>query len=343
MRHTELIDKEDRELTIETFWKLIPEGVHDNIYIRCGTDPYDRSRWMIVFDAWRDVAVINTVINGWEGGDIVELGYKQELNDELNKAELELEKTLKENPNHLGTVSRLESRIKGLLNLSAYKRWMLDNGFEEISIDDFDFDWGFSDEFSECCNNGNGCQNIVRTKPDSYCWTPPLWIDCEGYACEECVESGEFDEYVLDEYKNEQKSIPEDFDISRLGLVQINDETYENGMHYGMDDSPEPIIEKLNKEGIDVWFKVYPSQFYCSFDVYVKEEDGERGKSILDGVDTYQGYSTAGNCEKALKEASAKMAELPDNEGVKYAKCNADGTADVRLVSQEEFVKGIKD
>lgn len=45
--------------------------------------------------------------------------------------------------------------------------------------------------------------------------------------------------------------------------------------------------------------------------------------------------------ERGLKEAAVKMKAL-DGDGIKFAQIQADGTANVRLVSPEEFVEGIK-
>jgi hypothetical protein len=42
-----------------------------------------------------------------------------------------------------------------------------------------------------------------------------------------------------------------------------------------------------------------------------------------------------------LKDAAEKMGKL-SGTGIRYAECKEDGTADVRLMSQEEFVKGIR-
>ena len=221
MRQIDVLDKEDRELNSETFYQLLPEEIHSRYHIQSGKDPYDRSKDMVIFDSWEAVTQVNAAINGWIGGNVANLWPSEELNNELNKAEGELEITRRENPDHFGTICRLERRIKELINLSAYKRWMHENGFEEISISNFDFDCGFNDEYEMCCS----CYvNIVRTKQDSYSWTAPLFIDCEGFVCEECVDTGELDEYILDEYKNVVKSIPDEFDLDRLGLVKINEE-----------------------------------------------------------------------------------------------------------------------
>jgi hypothetical protein len=326
----------DKEQFIEKFAKLQDESKLDDYGFNLGK--YEGEDFLIV-DTWESIIQLQALINGYTGNvkNIPYLFNSEDLNTELNKAEQELEKTLKDNPNHLGTIYRLESRIEGLINLSAYKRWLLNNELDEVDIDSV-IDMGFSDEHDMCCD----CyQNVVRTSPDSYCWTAPLFIDCEGYVCDDCAKN--HTDYILEEYCNVQKNIPDQFSTDELGLVKINKDSYQNGLHYGMDDTPKPIIKNLNKEGIDVWFKVYPSQFYCEFDVYVKEADKDQAEYILNNTDTYQGYSGAGNCEKALREASIQSSKV-EGEGIKYTKIDVStGTAETRLVSNEEFIKGIKD
>lgn len=285
-----------------------------------------------IFDTWEQLEQLVASANGFEGlkGSKPYLRQGESLHDKFLET-----KALSEASPEKWSLKR-EKEV--LLSHFLYSQHMA--GIEDpIELDSFeDLDWGFSDEYDVCCN----CSNVVRTSPNSYSWTAPLFLDCEGYACDDCVATGDYNDYVLEEYKNEQKSIPDQFSMEDLGLVKINAESYQNGLHYGMDDSPKPILEKLNAESIDVWFKVYPSQFNVDFDVYVKSEDHDKAKAILENTNAYQGFSSAGNCERGLREASLQMDNI-QGEGIKYAKINSDGTADVRLVSNEEFIKGIKD
>jgi hypothetical protein len=294
---------------------------------------------MLIVDSWEDLTSLHAHINGYKGNlDLAVLFNFEDLNKEFNEAIEELNKTRLNNPEHLGTISRLERKIKQLSNLSAYKRWVFQNEIEELDFDDFGVEVGFSDEYDMCCHCGN---NIVRTSPDSYCWTAPLFLEAEGYVCSDCASN--YNDYVLGEYKNEAKSIPEDFNPSDLGLVKVNDDSFQNGLHEGMADEPKPIIEALNKEDIDVWFVVSPSQFYCDFDVYVESKNLKRARKILSNTNVEAEVSPATLCKQALQAASAAMSELPEGQGIKYAKINSDGTANVRLVSKDEFIKGIKD
>lgn len=331
-----------KEHTLKELFEIIDPLLESGQFdLRYGT--YEGEDFLVV-GSWDEVAHITGLINGFEGLKNHFGPYNGEtLADERTKVEAQLAKELQDNPNHLGTHSRLRREIEAINSVILYKQHLHTQGIEDPkSIDDY-VDWGFNDEYDTCCGCSHGCNNIVRTSPDSYSWTPPLFVDCEGYACTECVEAGHYDDYVLDAYKNEQKSIPDDFDLNRLGLEQVNEETLENGLYGGQLDTPVPIIEAMNDAGIDVWFKVYPGQFDLSFDVYVKAEDLEKAKEVFNRTDTKADEDPAVVCERGLRAASKAMAELPDGQGIKYARINGDGTADVRLVSNEEFVDGIKD
>lgn len=287
----------------------------------------------VIFDSWADLEYTVAYINGFEGlkNGIPYVDKAGSLADLITAAK----KKVKDDPNHWGYKRELEKLTTYLL----YKQHLATLGHDPISLDDYDMEVGFSDEFDQCCN----CGAILRTSPDSYCWVAPLFIDCEGYACDDCVSKGEFDDYVMEEYCNKNKCLPEAIDLDRLGLVKVNKNSFENGMHEGMDDSPKPIIEALNNEEIDVWFKVYPSQFYVEFDVYVRKEDLERAMPLLGKTDTYQGYSTAGNLKKCLSQCSINSAKDPDGK-IRYTKCDpSTGAVETRMISPEEFIEGIKD
>jgi pyridoxine/pyridoxamine 5'-phosphate oxidase len=56
-------------------------------------------------------------------------------------------------------------------------------------------------------------------------------------------------------------------------------------------------------------------------------------ESETDGTDPARALSAA------MQDASLKMSRL-SGDGVKVATCNPDGTADVRMVSNEDFIAG---
>lgn len=335
---TEIKQLKTKEQFLE---KMYDSFGSDDLFEGVEFGQYEGEDFLIV-ESWEALTRIGAVLNGYEGNlDIAVVWGIENLNKEMNKAITELDNAKQENPDKPWIAQRYEKRLKQLINLSDYHQWLESNEIESIDFNDIGIETGFSDEYSKCCGNCNGCQNIVRTSPDSYFWTPPLYIDGEGFTCDDCAQ--DHSEYVLEEYKNKTKSIPSQFNTDELGLVKVNDESYQQGMHEGMDDSPEPILKHLNNADIDVWFLVHPSQFYYEFDVYVRTEDKDRATEILAATDTYQGFSTAGNLQKALQEATEQMAQLPSDQGIKYAKVNIDGTAETRVVSNEEFIKGIKD
>lgn len=287
----------------------------------------------VIFDSWADLEDTVAHINGFDGlkQGIPYVNKEDSLADLIAAAKKKVEL----NPDHWGYKRDLEKLTTYLL----YKQHLATLGHDPISLDDYDMEVGFSDEYDRCCS----CGAILRTSPNSYCWVAPLFIDCEGYACDDCVAKGEFDDYVMEEYCNVNKCLPEAIDLDRVGLVKINKDSLQNGFHAGMDDDPKKVIEALQAQNIDVWFKVFPSQFYVEFDCYVRKEDLDQATAIFNGTDTYQGYSTAGNLEKALKGISEESSKV-SGEGIRYTKVDVtNGTSETRLVSKEEFIDGIKD
>jgi hypothetical protein len=317
--------KKTLEQFIEIINPVLEEGGVTINYGECeGTN-------VVVFDTWKDVEYIEAYINGFEGLTSGKPHIHSRNTFSLSTI-IEVRRLLVDAyPNHY----YYQGELKQLTEYLLYTQYLATLDHDPIELDDFDFDVVFSDEYSYCSH----CYAIIRTSPDCYDWTPPLFLDGEGYACDTCVNKGQFDDYILEEYCNDQKSIPDSADLGRLGLVKVNQDSYQNGMHSGMDDSPKPIIESLNKHNIDVWFKVQASQFYVEFDVYVKEADKEKATAILNGTDTYQGFSNSINLQKCLSQISPSNSK----DGIHYATCDiSTGTVKSRVVSEQEFIQGIK-
>jgi len=195
---------------------------------------------------------------------------------------------------------------------------------------------GFTDEYTLC----DKCCGIIRTSPDSYHWVPNYVDTGWEYICEECVKSDP--EILFDSVMNKLKSLPDvGIDIEEHGWVKVNDDSLQNGMHEGMADDPEEVLDAMQENGINIIFDVHPSQFYVEFDVYVKEENLDKAKEIFYNTAYELPYeeSPAYLMQKGLKEATIKMGELSDSK-IKYASVNADGTADVKSVSAEDFING---
>ena len=215
----------------------------------------------------------------------------------------------------------------------------LDDIIKEVF--DGEYETGFDDEYDTCSE----CGKIVRTGPDSYSWTPDFEHTEDGLICKVCL--AEDPESYIESIKNTARKGATDgmgIDITQHGWVKAG-EDYEVGLYDHADDNPEKILEILNEADIDVIFKIFPSQFEVSFEVYVPEDKKDAAEKILSGGNTKYpvGESPAEMCKKGLAEATKKMNELPDGEGVKYAKVNADGTADVKVVSKKKFIDGVKD
>jgi hypothetical protein len=72
--------------------------------------------------------------------------------------------------------------------------------------------------------------------------------------------------------------------------------------------------------------------------VYVRTEDQEKATNILNGTDTYQGYSTAGNLEKALRSASIQPCK---GDGVTVNTVDVStGTCETKVISKQDFIDG---
>jgi len=224
----------------------------------------------LIFDGNDDIAILLARLNGFDGPLAhVYVPHKVSVADAIQICQDELLK----DPENQG----LKRQRKDLTNLLLYEQHLAlrDEIIEECDFDGFEY--GFSDEYTTCIE----CGNSLRIAPDSYSWTQPLWLNDEGYVCDECADSGRFDEQILEEYRSVERSIPECIDLSRLKLVKVNDESFQNGFYEHMKDEPGAIIKPLSENGIGCWFTVYPSQFHCSFDVLVQEDKVLEARKIL--------------------------------------------------------------
>lgn len=325
------IDKLDKDnLTTKDFFNLV-EHIRDHVDFDFGQYEGDD---LLVVDCWDDLYTLYGAVNGFEGlGDRPYLSSGESFESKLKELQKEYNSTPED---QLGTRYRLERQINNCdkwIQFNAYLDYL---EVEPVDLDSFGFEVVFSDEYSRCaCGN---CDNIVRTSPDSYSWTAPLFIDGEGYISDDCVCDGDFDQDILEQYQNEQKSIPDVRSPEDLGLVKVNEESFENGLYGGQNDTPEPIIEALNDQNIDVWFKVYPRQFDCDFDVYVRTEDHDRAKQILEGIDTELDYDPAEQMKKALQNIPPID---PNANGVTVNSIDVStGTVKTKVVSKQDFIDG---
>ena len=141
-------------------------------------------------------------------------------------------------------------------------------------LDIGEFGWGFSDEYTTCSD----CGDVIRTSPDSYSWTPDFWLNSDygEILCGDCVRQDP-DDYIdwLIEQARQGQAVgchlvsPEDhgFRVIAEGL--------ENELHDGQADDPRKLISELTAAGFDLVYTVRPSQFYASFDLWLRYENGE--------------------------------------------------------------------
>jgi len=193
----------------------------------------------------------------------------------------------------------------------------------------------WEDEWITC----SSCNKLVRTQPNSYCWLQS-YVEVSGDAlCMNCVDPAEYLESLEGEFT--KANTIQDIDPSKYDYIRL-DQDFEHGMHYGQDASPELIAKALKRRGIQRYLFNIDSrgQFDVDFSAWVHKDEAHLITPLKSAE--FNGPSVAGAMERGLREASLKMGELK-GDGIKYAQIQPDGTAKVRLVDHEEFVRGIRD
>jgi len=132
------------------------------------------------------------------------------------------------------------------------------------------------DEWTEC----NGCQQLVRTQPDSYSWQPShVWVSDE-LLCRECATGDYLDEtlaeFIGDEGRALSASLVSPAELESAGFVRFNIPPAENGWHPGQDARPADIVAEFEREhGTDADWLFYldeASQFYVTFTLFYRPE-----------------------------------------------------------------------
>jgi hypothetical protein len=213
----------------------------------------------------------------------------------------------------------------------------------------------WEDEWEVC----ESCENAFRIAPDSYCWTRYGYVDENFCMCGDCIK--ENPEQYLDSLENNPEKANTILDLEDHGYVCLTwnkdgiPERYENGLYGGQCADPHVIAKSLNERKVRYIFSIESTgQFDTDFTVWIRREDLGLDRDVEFWHDIYaaicefrrtpiavNGLDPAVMMQNALKDASEKMGKL-SGPGIRYAKCEKDGTADVRLVSQEEFVRGIE-
>jgi len=212
----------------------------------------------------------------------------------------------------------------------------------------------WEDEWEVC----ESCKKAFRIVPDSYVWTPYGCVDEHLCMCGDCIKKEP--EYYLESLENSPTKANTILDLESHGYVCLTwnkdgiPERYENGLYGGQCHDPKVIAKSLNERGVRYIFNIESvGQFDTDFTVWIRREDLGLDREVEFWDDIYRaicefrrtpievnGPDPAVVMQKSLKDATEKMGKL-SGPGIRYAECKEDGTADVRLMSQEEFVKGI--
>lgn len=138
------------------------------------------------------------------------------------------------------------------------------------------FDLYYGDDMASCSE----CGKLINTMPHSYFWQPNYLQDDSGIYCLDCIYDAETFESVLDYYVNNPRvALMARFTdwLLELRFEKINTDAYRNGLHRGMDDNPESILNNwlFNIEDMEshnkresVFVISETSQFYIEFDLY---------------------------------------------------------------------------
>jgi hypothetical protein len=136
---------------------------------------------------------------------------------------------------------------------------------------------GFDDSY-ECCDE---CGLWVYTQPTSY-------IDSGRFTrypggelmCRSCCEKDPARH--LSDYLEADGEMAFIVDPAAAGLVQVNDQAFQSGLHHGMADDPKAQRKLLHRAGIDrVVMVVEPSQFYVEWEVWVDPNTCQVAQSLL--------------------------------------------------------------
>jgi hypothetical protein len=200
-----------------------------------------------------------------------------------------------------------------------------------------EIEWG--DEWVQCAQ----CGKLVRTSPDSYGWQESYADFDDELVCCDCIKDDP-SEYLehLDGSARNCETIG--VDLGAQGYLRVDDD-FERGLHEGQADDPKKISKALRAIGINRFiFRLDDvGQFDASFSVWIHESEWELMESHKDDwkrANKSSDVSPAELCKRALQDASVKMVQL-QGDGIRIAKCNiGNGTADVKLVSQQDFIDG---
>lgn len=142
-------------------------------------------------------------------------------------------------------------------------------------LDENGIEWGFNDEYDTC----SCCYKGIRTSPSSYSWKPDYWYDGDfGLICNECFNGYENiqEQYLHEHINNPNKAIEllSERQLEELGFVKVNRDSYQSGLHQGMNDDPKAIFDSLQDKYEEIVFTIsMRSQFYIEFEVFGRNKE----------------------------------------------------------------------
>lgn len=234
-------------------------------------------------------------------------------------------------------------------NWNKYPKWL--KAIENLERLGCPISAEWSDEWVDC----HECGKAYRSQPDSYGWTKSWWLgpyDCE-IICANCTKEYGTEDYLeyLSEHHDHADTFLDDGDLEDAGWRRV-EEKFEHGLYGGQAANPKKIAAYLHRNGFDkLIFKVDSvGQFDMDFSVWVPatEDDDDNlsadTASIL--VDTAPWSALNGpDPAEMMKQALKSVPPMPVSEvgKVQYVKVNThDGTADVRYLTQDEFIEGVQ-
>jgi len=243
-----------------------------------------------------------------------------------------------------------DQNIGVFANWNKYPKWLA--AIEKLERLGCPISAEWSDEWVDC----HECGKAYRSQPDCYAWTKSWWYgpdDCE-IICADCTRKNTLDEYLewLTESHERADLFLNDSDLEDAGWRRV-DYDFASGLYGGQAVSPAKIATYLHKQGADrLLFKIDSvGQFDMDFSVWVPADNTEDDDDFTAGAVARAiwnaPYSELNGPDPAemAKQALKSIPPMPASEvgKVQYVRVNThDGTAEVRYLTQDEFVRGVK-
>jgi len=141
-------------------------------------------------------------------------------------------------------------------------------GFSEDDSDYVWGYWGYSDEYTTCCD----CGTVIRTSPTHATWKPDFWLNTyEGeLLCNECTKedaNAYFEWYAKEVIEGvAHVCIP---NPGEHGFTKVI-EDLEYGYHPGQNDDPKKLLAWASKNNFEIAFDVRQNPFTATFDVWLR-------------------------------------------------------------------------